>query len=98
MTPDELKSMPKGEFIVMKTGAYPMKVKLKLFFKWGITFREPYQVPEHGGRPVRYASREKLMQAIRKKYPPSKQKFPVEDAALKEKIKTSREGDGYAET
>ena len=29
MTPDELKSMPKGQFIVMKTGAYPMKVKLK---------------------------------------------------------------------
>ena len=25
MTPDELKTMPKGEFIVMKTGAYPMK-------------------------------------------------------------------------
>ena len=98
MTPDELKSMPKGEFIVMKTGAYPMKVKLKLFFKWGITFGEPYQVPEHGDRPVRYASWEKLMQAIRKKYPPSKQKFPVEDAALKEKIKTSREGDGYAKT
>lgn len=32
MTPDELKSMPKGQFVVMKTGFYPMKVKLKLFF------------------------------------------------------------------
>lgn len=31
MTADELKSMPKGQFIVMKTGAHPMKVKLKLF-------------------------------------------------------------------
>lgn len=98
MTPDELKSMPKGEFIVMKTGAYPMKVKLKLFFKWGITFGEPYQVPEHGDRQVRYASREKLMQAIRGKYPPPKQEFPMEQAAPKEKIKTSREGDNYAET
>ena len=36
MTPDELKSLPKGTFVVMKTGFYPMKVKLKLFFKWGI--------------------------------------------------------------
>lgn len=35
MTPDELKSMPKGQFVVMKTGFYPMKVKLKPFFKWG---------------------------------------------------------------
>ena len=25
MTPDELKSMPKGQFIVMKTGAYPIR-------------------------------------------------------------------------
>ena len=32
MTPDELKTMPKGTFIVMKTGFYPMKVRLKLFF------------------------------------------------------------------
>lgn len=31
MTPDELKSLPKGTFVVMKTGFYPMKVKLKLF-------------------------------------------------------------------
>ena len=40
MTPDELKSLPKGTFIVTKTGFYPMKVKLKLFFKWGIKFDE----------------------------------------------------------
>ena len=30
MNPDELKSLPKGTFVVMKTGFYPMKVKLKL--------------------------------------------------------------------
>ena len=52
MTPDELKSMPKGQFVVMKTGFYPMKVKLKLFFKWGIRFDEehPYSVPDQGNR------------------------------------------------
>ncbi len=42
MTVDELKSMPKGHFIVMKTAAFsaqrimcdhPMKTRLKLFFK-----------------------------------------------------------------
>ena len=63
MTPDELKSLPKGQFIVMKTGAYPMKVKLKLFFKWGITFEEPYMVPDKGNRPVAYAGKETLIQA-----------------------------------
>ena len=69
MTPDELKSMPKGQFIVMKTGTNPMKVKLKLFFKWGIAFGEPYQVPDQGSRPVRYASRAALMEAIHEAYP-----------------------------
>jgi type IV secretion system protein VirD4 len=33
MTPDELKSMKKGRFIVMKTGCNPFIAKLKLFFK-----------------------------------------------------------------
>lgn len=31
MSPYELKSMPKGSFVVMKTGTHPMKTKLKLF-------------------------------------------------------------------
>ena len=31
MTPDELKSIPKGSFVVMKTGTHPMRTKLRLF-------------------------------------------------------------------
>ena len=73
MTPDELKSMPKGQFIVMKTGAHPMKVKLKLFFQWGISFGEPYTVPDKGNRPVAYAGKEALVQAIQEKYPPQEE-------------------------
>ena len=71
MTPDELKSMPKGQFIVMKTGAHPMKVKLKLFFQWGISFGEPYAVPDKGNRPVPYTGKETLINAILEKYPPA---------------------------
>ena len=71
MTPDELKSMPKGQFIVMKTGVHPMKVKLKLFFEWGISFGEPYTVPDKGNRVVPYAGKETLIQAILEKYPPA---------------------------
>ena len=70
MMTDELKTMPKGQFIVMKTGTHPMKVKLKLFFKWGITFGEPYTVLDKGNRPVAYAGKKALVQAIREKYPP----------------------------
>ena len=74
MTPDELKSMPKGSFVVMKTGSHPMKTKLKLFFKWGIQFGEPLQMPDSGKRPVQYASREELEAAILKAYPLVKNK------------------------
>ena len=68
MTPDELKSMPKGQFVVMKTGFYPMKVKLKLFFKWGIEFEDEYEVLEHGNRKVYYAEKREIIEGIRNKY------------------------------
>ena len=64
MTPDELKSIPKGEFVVMKTGAHPMRTKLRLFLDWGITFGETYQMPERGQRRVYYAGRQELEDAI----------------------------------
>ena len=69
MTPDELKSLPKGTFIVMKTGFYPMKVKLKLFFDWGITFEEPYTVRENGNRVVCYANKREIINGILERYP-----------------------------
>ena len=69
MTTDELKSMLKGQFIVMKTGTNPMISRLKLFFKWGITFEEPYVLPDKGARKVSYISKEKLMKAVELKYP-----------------------------
>ena len=68
MTPDELKSIPKGEFVVMKTGSHPMRTRLHLFMDWGITFGEAYQVPEHGQRKVYYAGREELDRAIIQKF------------------------------
>jgi len=69
MTVDELKSMAKGHFIVMKTGSNPMKCILKLFLKWGITFEESFAVPEHSAREVKYADKDELEQAIILKYP-----------------------------
>lgn len=70
MTPDELKSMPKGQFVVMKTGFHPMKVKLKLFFKWGIEFDKdkPYTVEDNGGREVEYAEKQEIIDGIVQKY------------------------------
>ena len=72
MTPDELKSLPKGEFVVMKTGTHPMRTRLRLFLDWGITFGAPYQTPERVQRRVYYASREELERQILRRYQPSK--------------------------
>ena len=66
LSPDELKSLPKGNFIVMKTGTHPMRTKLQLYFKWGISFEEPYQVPERAQREVYYAGKEELLMNIKK--------------------------------
>ena len=68
MTPDELKSLPKGTFVVMKTGVHPMQTKLRLFLDWGITFGEPYTTPEHAARKVAYANRADLFQSVAKAF------------------------------
>ena len=68
MTADELKSLPKGNFIVAKTGAHPMRTKLKLFLKWGITFEEPYEVEEKAARKVAYADKREIEEEIIRRY------------------------------
>lgn len=68
MTPDELKSMPKGQFIVMKTGHNPMKVKLKLFFKWGIQFEEPFSIGKRRVQTVKYLNKAQLESQINDDY------------------------------
>lgn len=78
MTPDELKSMPKGQFIVMKTGTHPMISPLKLYFKWGIEFEEPYMLEDKGARKVTYMSKDGLMREVEMKYPQKKKILPVE--------------------
>ena len=69
---DELKVLPKGDFVVMKTGVHPMRTHLKLFPHWDIVLdaAHPYAVPERGNRRVEYAEKEELIQGILKKYPP----------------------------
>lgn len=68
MTPDELKSVPKGEFVVMKTGAHPMRTRLRLFLDWGITFEKDCPMPKPVVRRVAYAGCEELIANIRKQY------------------------------
>ena len=88
LTTDELKSIPKGSFIVMKTGTHPMRTRLRLFLDWGITFGAPYTVPERANREVAYANRVDLEQNL-----PQSNKFVGQDATWNQtavKRKSSR--------
>ena len=65
MTSDELKSIPKGEFVVMKTGTHPMRTKLRLFLDWGITFDpDGYRMPEQAARKIAYVDQSELIRSI----------------------------------
>lgn len=66
LTADELKSLKKGNFVVMKTGAHPMQTKLKLFLDWGITFDKIYETQERFNRKVYYANKEDIEENIQK--------------------------------
>ena len=78
LTADELKSIPKGEFVVMKTGSHPIRTKLRLFLDWGITFKEPYIVPKRKDCTVQYAGRVELRKSILEKYPPPEMEEQVQ--------------------
>ena len=49
-----------------------MKVRLKLFFNWGISFEEdnPYTVEENANREVKYAEQKDLHDAVMRVYHP----------------------------
>ena len=81
MMPDELKSLPKGQFIVMKTGTHPMQTRLRLFLDWGITFDNVYEVPEKAERKVAYADKDELERRIVTHYHSDKavENVPVSD-------------------
>ena len=64
LTADELKSLPKGNFVIMKTGVHPMQTKLRLFLDWGITFDKPYEMEEKSHRKVRYADKQTLEENV----------------------------------
>lgn len=65
MSADELKSMKKGNFIVMKTGTHPFIAKLRLYFEWGVTFDEPvYILEEKSRRKTRYIQKDALRAKI----------------------------------
>ncbi len=66
MTPDEIRTMPMGEWIFLKTHEHPMRTQLRRFNFWGITLDRPYEAPAGKLKPIQYADRETLIRKIRK--------------------------------
>lgn len=93
MTPDELKAMPKGNFVVSKTGTHPMKTRLKLFLKWGITFEEPYEISEKSARKVSYADKQEIEEEIVRR-----NMCLMEDEEEEPEISRSMSGGGIQQT
>lgn len=68
MTPDELRTMPKGHFILMKTGIHPFKTILRLFIYWKIKLDKEYQVNERIRKEVDNVDIKKLENILKKNF------------------------------
>lgn len=64
MMPDEIKKIKKGDFVVLKTGANPMKVKIPFYKEWGIEFNDDFYVKDRDIRVPEYISINELKQKI----------------------------------
>lgn len=64
MTADELKSIPKGHFVVMKTGTHPMQTRLRCFWNGVSPSVSRTRFQRSPPRKVAYASKRELERAI----------------------------------
>lgn len=67
MAPNELREMPKGEFVLLKTFCRSTKTHMPLFTEWGITLEEKYSIPERAIREIKYMDVPELMKKLNKK-------------------------------
>ena len=65
---DQLKTLPKNQWVLTKTHCHPMTTTLKRYNEWGIQLNQPFQMPENVARKVRYASTASLRASILEKY------------------------------
>ncbi len=86
LTTDELKALPKGTFVLMKTGTHPMITKLKLFKKWGIYLDKVYKNEERSLRTVEYANVNQIEDMIKNTYGRKSSMDEVNVEKIKEKI------------
>jgi type IV secretion system protein VirD4 len=79
MAPNELREMPKGEFVLLKTFCRSTKTHMPLFTEWGITLEEKYRMPERAIREIKYMDVPELMKKLNKKAPSQESEAKKED-------------------
>ncbi|MDE8333303.1 type IV secretory system conjugative DNA transfer family protein [Erysipelothrix rhusiopathiae] len=94
MTTDELKALKKGEFVISKTGSYPMRSELRLFERWGIKLDKLYQISRKAVRVPEYATKQEIEDSILQQYPNEKKdQKPIRVKLLKPELKQVIGGD-----
>lgn len=85
MSEDEIKRMPKYNFVFNKTGIAPFKTRLRRFPYWGINLEnDKYSVDETSLKSVSYATRDSLINAALSKYGTTSQTVNIKKSLSQE--------------
>ena len=80
MAPNELREMPRGEYVLLKTFCRSARTRMPLFTDWGITLEEKYHVPERPTREIEYMNIRELIIRLQKKNGENTQQEPEKEA------------------
>jgi type IV secretion system protein VirD4 len=66
LSPDQIRTLRQGSFILMKTGFHPANFTLNFFTKWGICFNDEfsYSTEKRLAKQVQYATKISLEKAM----------------------------------
>ena len=67
MAPNELREMPRGEYVLLKTFCRSARTRMPLFTDWGITLEEKYHVTERAKREIEYMDVNELIGRLKKR-------------------------------
>lgn len=68
MTPDELRRLPKFNWVVQHGSQHPFISKMPYWTNWGITYDDPFKMPKSEPREIHYGNVKRLKTAILAKY------------------------------
>ena len=67
MAPNELREMPRGEYVLLKTFCRSARTRMPLFSNWGITLEGKYHISERPIRDIEYMDVKELIDRLKKK-------------------------------